>query len=180
MEFWGVGGQPFDGEPGPLGGEVVLHDPAPMRRPTIPEQDRWLAMDMATQGPQEVHDVRAAIGGRARLKVQAHTPAIPPKGQGGGDRHALPVVEGVPQDRSLAPRGSRAADDWELREPALVLEDEPGALTAVVVFTGGHRCRTHISKVMSSSDIALPVGSSTLARFRCSAAAVRPRHGAGN
>lgn len=47
-EFGRVGGQPFEREPVAVSREVFLHDPAAVRRQTIPEQDRPRAPEVAT------------------------------------------------------------------------------------------------------------------------------------
>ena len=158
IELGGVGGQSFDREPGPVSPEIPLHDPASVRRQAIPEQDRPRAAEVATQCAEEVDDGRAAIRGRAGLEVQPDPPAVPAKGQGGRDRHALPVVERVRQDGRLASGRPGAADDRELREPAFVLEDEPGVPAAGVFFTCGQRSRIHRRIARSSRSRACRAG----------------------
>jgi hypothetical protein len=178
IELGGVGGQSFDREPGPVGPEIPRHDPAPVRRQAIPEQDRPRAAEVATQCAEEVDDGWAAIRGRAGLEVQPDPPAVPAKGQGGRDRPALPVVERVRQDGRLAPGRPGAADDRELREPAFVREDEPGVPAAgVFVPAASGLASTAESPARPVRGLAGPavgVTSSTSAE-----AATRARDGAG-
>jgi hypothetical protein len=85
IEFGGVGGQPFDGEPVPLRGEVALHDPAAVRRQAIPEQDRPLAMEVAM-----LRDT-GKRGNPDRLPFNSSRPAAAacawPRRRGGGSCH---------------------------------------------------------------------------------------------
>jgi hypothetical protein len=171
VEFGRVSGQSFDREPGTVSREISLHDPPAVGRQAIPEQDRPSATEVAMQRAEEVADGRAAVGGRAGLEVQPDAPAVPAKGQRGGDRHALPVVERVSQDGRLPSGRPGAPDDRELREPTFVLEDEPGVPAAGVFFTCGHRSRIHRRIARSSRSRACRAG-----RWRDQCNFCRSRH----
>jgi len=75
-----------------------------------------------------------------RQARERNEPTIPAERQGRGDRQPpLPVRAGMDQDRSLSARRPRAADDGLLREPAFVLENDPGPASPGVFFSLGHR-----------------------------------------
>ena len=83
----------------------------------------------------------AVIAPGACLEDELTAPAVPAEGQGRGDGELLPV-ERVDQDGGVAARRPRAPDWGALRDPAFVLEDEPGAPAASVFFTAGQRTST--------------------------------------
>lgn len=122
----------------PLVRQVRGHVPTLVGRETIPNQDGAVTEKVAVEILQETDEVGAVVTPRPRLEEQPAAPAIPPEGQGQGDGQLRPA-EGMDQDRRFAPRGPRAADRWALRDPALVLEDEPGPLAPSVFFTAGQR-----------------------------------------
>ena len=100
-KIWGVAGQLFDLQPGPLRGEVGPHPATLVRAQTIPDEHDPLAAKVSFQSAQEAD---CWSGARVGLKVQAGPPAIPPKRQGGGDRQPFPVRPGVLQDGGLPAR----------------------------------------------------------------------------
>src|SRR5438309_101631 len=125
IQFRRVAGQSFDRQPRPLASEILSHHAALVPAEAVPDQDDLTAGEMALEGAQKADQGEIVVRAGPRLKVTAAPPAIPPEGQRGGDRQARPVAARVRQDRRVAARGPRAADDRSMRDPALVFEDDP-------------------------------------------------------
>lgn len=121
-----VPGQALDREPLPLATQVRGHLSALVGRQAVPDQEDALTPKVALEIGQEADECDAVVAPRPRWEEQARAAAVPPEGQRQGDGELRPV-EGVDQDRRLAPRRPRVPDRWALRDPALVLEDEPGS-----------------------------------------------------
>jgi hypothetical protein len=88
--------EPLHGEPVPLAGQEDLYG-------------------AAFENAQERDQATRRVAFRTGLGEQSDPAPIPAEGQGRGHRQPPPVVEGVPQDRRLAPRRPHAADDGLLR-----------------------------------------------------------------
>jgi hypothetical protein len=126
IEVRGVRGQPFHGQPPALLREIVTHPPAAVRGQPVPEQDDAPAPEMPVQLTEKADERgrRRRLG--ACLEEEATAPSVPAEGQRRGDRQPLPIAERVDQDRGFAPGRPRPSDDGLRREPAFVLEEEPG------------------------------------------------------
>jgi len=96
---------------------------------------------MTLESVQETDERDVVIAAGPRLEEETTAAAVPPERQGHGEGELRPV-EGVDQDRGFATRGPRAADRRPLRDPALVLEDDPGPAAPSVFFTAGQRVVT--------------------------------------
>jgi hypothetical protein len=134
-----VPGEPLHGQPVALSSEVRTHPVTLVRGQAIPDQNDPPPTEVTFELPKKADQGDILVGPRARLEEKARAAAIPSKGQRAGDRQALPVPADVRQDRGLAARGPRTADDGLLRESAFVLEDEPRALAPGVFFSSAQR-----------------------------------------
>ena len=158
IQFGGVGRQALNGQPGALSRHVFAHPSTGVRAEPVPQQDNPLSAEVALEGPQKRQERGRRVGARPGLEVQPGAAAVPAKGERRRDGQPFPVVEDVRQDRGLAARRPGAPDDGLLREPAFVLEDEPGPLTPGVFFTAGHRTWTHRRMATSSRSTAWRAG----------------------
>src|SRR5262249_5388595 len=156
--FGSVARQAFDLQPGRLRGEKALHAATLVRAQPIPDKHDPTAAEVAFQIAQEADEAQVGVGARPGLKVEPAPPAIPPKGQRGGDRQAFPVRPRVLQDRGLPARCPRAPDDGLLRHAAFVLADYPRMPAPGVFFTCGQRWRRHWRMAASSRSRAWRAG----------------------
>jgi len=145
-----VAGQPFDGEPRALARQVGAHGATVVSGEPVPDQDHGAAAKGPFEGSQESNEGVIVVAAGPRLKEEPRAPAIPPKRQRARHGQPAPVAADMAQDGRFAARRPRPSDDRMLREPALVLEDEPGAATAGVFFTCAHR-RVFQRAIASSS-----------------------------
>src|SRR5437660_832159 len=152
-----VGGQPPHVQPVPLPGQVLRHQLAPMGGQTVPEQDHLLAPEVPTELADELDQRVLVVGAILGLEVEPGAGAVPAVGEGGGHRDPLPV-EGMAEDRGLAPGCPGAPDHRRQRGPAFVLEDDPGLLPAGEFFISGHSSRTQRAIASSSRSIARRAG----------------------
>src|SRR5438128_3595063 len=120
IQFRRVAGQSFDRQPRPLVSEILAHHAARVSAEAVPDQDDVTAGEVALEGAQKADQREIVVTAGPRLEVTAATPAIPAEGQGGRYRQARPVAARVDQDRRVAARGPRAADDRAMRDAALV------------------------------------------------------------
>ncbi len=153
-----VPGQAFDRQPGALAAHVGLHGLALVGAQPVPEEQHAAAPKVALELPQERDQSYVGVAPRARLEIEPRAPRVPAERQRPGHRQALPGGPGVGQDGRVPARGPRAPDDGLLREPAFVLEDEPGPLAAGVFFTAGQRRLTHCRIAASSRSRARRAG----------------------
>ena len=158
VELGRVGGQALDLEPTALPSQIRRHAVTFVGGQPVPEEDDTLGAKVALEGPQELDQAAVGVGARPGVEIDAATPTRPAKGERGRDRQALPQGAGVSQDRRLAARCPRPADDRLVREATFVLEEEPGAPTAGVFFTCGQRVRFHRAIAASSRSRAWRVG----------------------
>jgi hypothetical protein len=140
VEVRGIGRQALDLEPRAFPGQVGPHPPALVGGQSIPEEDDGAPAEVALERAQERNQAAIGVGTRTGLKVDPTAPAIPAKGDHGGDRQPFPVPAHMGQDRRVAPRRPRPADDGVVREAAFVLEDESGPPAAGVFFPTATAC----------------------------------------
>src|SRR5882724_1835092 len=131
----------------------LLWAPSPSQR-----KQHAAAPKVALELPQESDQRHIGVAPRARLEIEPRAPRVPAERQRPGHREALPGSPGVGQDGRVPARGPSAPDDGLLREPAFVLEDEPGPLAAGVFFTAGQRRLTHCRIAASSRSRARRAG----------------------
>ncbi len=141
VQLRGVPRQPFDSQPASLRPQVVADQDTFVRRQLVPDQNGAPAADVTGQGLHErEHAVAIAVAGRG-AEPQLVASAIPAKPERGAHQQFLPI-EVVAQDRGLAPRGPGPADRRPLRDPTLVVEENPGLPASGVFFTPGQRWDT--------------------------------------
>src|SRR5262245_10440478 len=160
-----VAGQPPDLEPVLLLGQELLHRPAPVRGQPVPQEDHLLAAEVATQLANELDQRRVVVVAFAGLEVEPTPAAVPAVGERHGHRDLLPV-EGMAEDRGLAPGCPGPPDNGRQRGSRLVLEDDPGPLPAGTFFTSGHSSRTQRWIPSSSRSMARRAGFCQLHRSR--------------
>jgi hypothetical protein len=158
IQFRRVARQSFDRQPRPLLSEILSHDAARVPAEAVPDQNDVTAWEVALEGTQKADQRAIVVTAGPRLEVTAATPAIPAEGQGRCDRQARPVAARMDQDRRVAARRPRAADDRPLRDAAFIFEDDPGAPASRVFFTCGQRARFHWAIAASSRSRAWRVG----------------------
>ncbi len=158
IQFRRVARQSFDRQPRPLLSEILSHDAARVPAEAVPDHNDVTAWEVALEGTQKADQRAIVVTAGPRLEVTAATPAIPAEGQGRCDRQARPVAARMDQDRRVAARGPRAADDRSMRDPALVFEDDPRPPASRVFFTCGQRARFHWAIAASSRSRAWRVG----------------------
>src|SRR5574342_106276 len=124
--------QGFDREPGTLVAQVGPHRAALVGAQPVPEEPHAPAPKVPLELPHEGDQRHVSVAPWARLEIESRPPRVPAKRQRPGDRQALPGGPRVGQDGGLPARGPGAPADGLLRDAALVLEDEPGALAAGV------------------------------------------------
>src|SRR5262245_12816161 len=160
-----VAGQPPDLEPILLPGQELLHAPAPVRGQPVPEQDHLLASEVAMQLANELDQREVVVVAFAGLEVEPTPAAIPAVGEGNGHRDAIPV-EGMAEDRGMAPGCPGPPDNGRQRGSGLVLEDDPGSLPPGPFFMAGHSSRTQSLIACSSRSMASRAGFCQLHRSR--------------
>lgn len=153
-----VGGEPFPLEPRALSRQVRGHGTALVRPQSIPEQNHALRAEMTPKVPEEGDERHVGVAAGVGMEVEACAPAVPAERQGRGDREPLPMAPRMGQDRGRAAGRPGPADNRLLRDPAFVLEEEPGAAPAGVFFTCGHRWRFHWAIAASSRSRARRAG----------------------
>jgi hypothetical protein len=141
VEIRRVPRQAFHDQPMPLTRQVPLHLMALVRRQAVPDQGDAPPADVALEVLQEADERGPVVTAGPGLEEELTAATVPPECQGRGDGQFLPV-ERVDQDGGFAPRCPGAPDRGALRDPTLVLEDEPGAPAASVFFTVGQRTST--------------------------------------
>src|SRR5882724_11204416 len=125
IQFRSIPRQSFDRQPRPLLGEILPHHAALVPAEPVPDQGDVAAWEVAFESAQKPDQRAVVVTPGPRLEVAAAAPAIPAEGQNRRDRQARPVAPRVGQDRGMAARGPRAADDRSMRDAALVFEDDP-------------------------------------------------------
>jgi hypothetical protein len=158
VQFRGVPRQAFDVQPAALASQIRAHGTAPVRTQAVPDQDHWTTAEVPFQVAQKPDEGPGRIGAGTRLEIEAGPPPIPAEGQRPGYREPLPGTARVDQDRGVAARRPGAADNGLLRDPAFVLEDEPGPPAPGVFFTVGQRAVTQCRMAASSRSRAWRVG----------------------
>src|SRR5581483_2477788 len=158
IQLRGVPGQTFDREPRPGAREILPHRAALVPAESVPHQEEVATRKVTLERAQEGDQGAIVVAPGSRLEVTAPAPAVPAKGQRRRDRQARPVRAGVGQDRRVASRGPRAADDGPVRDAAFIFEDDPGAPAPRVFFTCGQRRRFHSAIAASSRSRAWRVG----------------------
>jgi hypothetical protein len=138
IEVGRVAGQALNGQPRALRLQVRRHGAALMRRQAIPDEDETPTTPMTLELVQEADERDVVVTARPRLEEETAAAEVPPERQAHGEGEFRPV-EGMDQDGGLPPRGPGAADGRPLRDPALVLEDDPGPAPPSVFFTAGQR-----------------------------------------
>ena len=137
IQLRGISRQAFDAQPPPLARQIRPHPPTLVRAQAVPDQAHPLPPEVALERPEKRDEPGVGVGVGAGLEEEADGEPVPAKRQRPGHGQALPVAAGRAQDGRLAAGRPRAADDGLLRDPAFVLEDEPGAAPAGVFFTWG-------------------------------------------
>jgi hypothetical protein len=158
IQFGRVRGQAFNGEPGPLPREICFHPPALVGAEAVPDQQDSLATKVTLERSEERDQTRVGVRPGQRLKEEADIAPVPAERQCAGDGEPLPMPAGMPQDRRLAARCPRPADDGLLRDAAFVLEDEPGAAALGVFFSCAQRVVFHSAIAASSRSRARRAG----------------------
>ena len=152
VEFGGVGGgrigevAPFDAVPDVLdriqhgrvagqghgleAGRIEKSCGGGVDFPAVPNDDEATA-EVPQQVPQECDDMRGLkVAVFAGAEVEAEAIATRSQRQRGHHRHFLSVTTADGEDRRLAARGERAADEGVQQEAALVDENNGGPLAA--------------------------------------------------
>ena len=158
VQLRGVTRQAFDVQPAALASQICAHDAARVRAQAVPDQGHRPTAKVPLQVTQKSDEGPGRIGAGTRLEIEAGPPPIPAEGQRPGHREPLPGAARVDQDRGLAARRPGATDDGLLRDPAFVLEDEPGPPAPGVFFTLGQRSATQCRMADSSRSRAWRVG----------------------
>src|SRR6266851_761499 len=158
IQFRSVARQAFDCQPRPLLSEILPHRGALVPTESVPDQDDRAAWEVTLECAQKTEQRAIVVTAGPRLEVATPAPAIPAEGQGRRDRQARPVAARMDQDRRVAARGPRAADDGAMRDTTLVFENDPGPLAPRVFFTCGQRARFHCAIAASSRSRAWRVG----------------------
>ena len=131
-----VPGQGLDRQPGALAAKIGPHGPALVGAQPVPEEAHAPAPKVPLELPQEGDQRHVGVAPRTRLEIEPRAPRVPAERQRPGHRGTLPVGPGVGQDGGVPARRPGAPDNGLLRDPAFVLEDEPGALAAGVSLWG--------------------------------------------
>jgi len=150
IELGGVARKILQHDPAVLRGDVVAHDPAPVGRQAVPD-DEQLPAEMALEVGEELDDLRPLDWSGEEPKVE-----IPPRDP--GDRREQVPVEVVLQDRRLSTWGPGPAAMRPLGQSALVDEDDRLPLGGSVFFNAGQRTRFQWRIAASSRSSARPVG----------------------
>ena len=148
VEVGGIAREPLDDQPPPLLPEEGLHGPTAMGRRSVPDERDLVAIQMAVELGEELHDGFVVVATRLHAEDEGGVAAVGPEAERGRHRQALPV-EAVGEDRGLplgCPGGPHRGEE---AEPALVLEDDPGVPGPGVFFRRGQRSLTHCSMASS-------------------------------
>jgi hypothetical protein len=138
IQVGGVARQPFDPQPVALRAEPIADQDTLVRRQLVPDEDDAPSPDIAGERFEDrEHAVPVAVARRG-AEPQLMATAVPAKAQRGAHHELLPV-EMVDQEWSLAPRGPGPADRRPLRDPTLVVEENPGLPASGVFFTADQR-----------------------------------------
>jgi len=137
IQFGRISGQSFHAEPSSLMTQVFDHDTAFVRRQAIPNQNSFLAAQVAFEILEERDQAFRVITAGASLKVQTATPPVPAEAQRGTDRKRFPI-ESMDQDRGLSSGRPAPPHRGPLGDAAFVLEENPGFPAPSVFFTAGH------------------------------------------
>ena len=167
IQIGSVSRQPLYGEATALTLEVIRHDPAPVRREAVPNQDRFSSMEVSFEILQKGDQTFGVVGAGARLEEEAAAPTIPAVAERRADRETGPV-ESVDQDRGFAFGCPGSSDRRALRYSAFVLKEDPRFPATSVFFTTGH---------FSDFQSLTASGFRSLACFagRCSVQSIPPR-----
>src|SRR5262245_17653398 len=152
-----IAGQPPHLEPILLLGQELLHGPTPMRGQPVPQEDHLLAPEVATQLADELDQLRVVVVAFPGLEVEPAPATVPAVGEGHGHRDPVPV-EGMAEDRGLAPGCPGSPDNRRQRGSTFVLEDDPGSLPTGPPFMAGHSSRTQFLIASSSRSMARRAG----------------------
>src|SRR5262249_2136517 len=118
-----------------------------------------------TQLAHELDQRRVVVVALPSPEVEPGPTAVPAVGEGHGHRDLLPV-EGMAEDRGLAPGGPGPPDSGRQRGSRLVLEDDPGPLPAGTFFAPGHSWGPQRWIASSSRSMARRAGFCQLQRSR--------------
>lgn len=69
VEFWSVGGQSLDDQPGTLGVEERLHPSAAVTGEAVPDQGHLVTVELATQLTDERDQTRVVVGTGPALNI---------------------------------------------------------------------------------------------------------------
>ena len=105
--------------------QVGLHQPAPVDRTVVPQQDHR-APQMLQQRAEEGADLHAGEVPVVATEVESQVPTFGRDGKRRERREAIPL-EPVLEDRRVALRPPGAGDGGDEQEAALVEEDQGGA-----------------------------------------------------
>ena len=158
VQFRRRGRQALYGEPRSLASQIVAHATALVATQAVPNEDDSTATEMPFERVHERDEDAVRVSAGMRLKEEPTAAAVPAKGEGARDGEAFPVPARVRQDRRLAARGPRAADDGLLGDAAFVLEDEPRVLPPGVFFKTAQRRLFHCAMAASSRSRARRAG----------------------
>src|SRR6266550_4574209 len=150
VEFRRVRGQSFQDQVPVERFDIVLDDPAAVRRQAVPD-DQQLATDLLSQRVQEFDELRAAD--RASVEAEIEVPET----DAGDDRQLLPV-EAVLQDRCLAFGRPGFDPSGPLAQSTFVDEDDGASFAAALFFSAGQRLARHCLIAASSRWMARPAG----------------------
>src|SRR6476660_7338809 len=150
IEFGRVGGQSFQEQVPVERFDIVLDDPAAVRRQAVPD-DQQLAANVLGPRLQEFDQLWTADRPRMQAEVEI------PKTDAGHDRQLLPV-EAVLQDRRLAFWRPGLDPSGSLAQSAFVDKDDGAPFATGLFFSAGQRLPRHCLIAASSRWIARPVG----------------------
>ena len=156
IQFWRVGGQPFDAQPFPVPGQRLRHQPTAVGGQAIPEQNHWAAA-VASQRVQEAHHL-GAPDTPAMQRQQPAAAVAAGLGEHRSDAGQRLPVEGFHQPWSLPAGRPGGPDRGPLGKPALVQKAQPGFQPLGVFFTCGQRTRTQRVMAGSSRSLARRAG----------------------
>jgi hypothetical protein len=104
VEVIGVGREAFDHQPVTLALDEPLHGPTAVGRQAVPDEGGFVAVEVAVELEQEVHDGLVVVGARLHGKYQGSIGPAGREAHGRRHRESLPVVQVVTEHRGLAPR----------------------------------------------------------------------------
>src|SRR5215204_1302770 len=150
IELWRISGQTLQMDGAALLINILVHQPAAVRRQTIPD-DRQPAADVLLEVFQELDHLRSldAAGEESEIEI--------PNGDACHGRKTLPV-ERILQHRSLATRSPGSNPVWPLAQTAFVHKNYGSVLLERFFFISGQRTRFHCKIAGSSRCVARPTG----------------------